>query len=294
MVAHPSPLSRGLARLGLALSLACLLPLSPLPLAAQEETAPAPDAPAPAAEQKPEMSPDFIRLYKEATQLLREEKYQEALAKLDEAEQIEANTNSMNLRGAIYTEMRDYENARQSFQKAVEASPDSFGPKFNLGEVDFLQRRYERARLRFNQLLQENDQNDLVRYKLYLTYLLDGDKDKARAMLGDFNFAGDMPGYYFAHAAWEFAAERPKVAYGWIGSATSIYPGQVNNLFADSLIELGWLDPNLSEVETELAPPVVMPTIHNLPEDFDVMTSPRGLPGGTRDREDGEIALPGG
>src|SRR5690606_12885181 len=48
-----------------------------------------------------------------------------------------------NMRGAVYTKMRDFENAREHFTKAIEltkSNPDQgFHPRFNLAEIEFVQ-----------------------------------------------------------------------------------------------------------------------------------------------------------
>lgn len=227
-------------------------------------------------------SEQFVVLYREAAALLRAKKFEESLEKLNEAEKIETNINAVNLRGAIYTEMRDYTKAREYFQQAVNMEPDSFGPRFNLGEVDFLEGKYSEARTLFEKVKEKNQNNELLNYKIYLTYLLQGDMAKAKKMLGEFDFAGELPAYYFANAAWHFANKEPKVGFGWVSSAQSIYPAQANNLFVDSLVEVGWVDPENNNVEIEMAPPTVLPKSEGPPPAELMTESPSLVPSTTK------------
>jgi Flp pilus assembly protein TadD len=189
-------------------------------------------------------NPEYQRLYNDAAVALQKKDYAAALGKLDELDKAFPNAiNAVNLRGAVYTEQRDFAKAGEAFAKAADLDKKAFPPRFNIGEVLFLQKKYAEARAKFEALQAEDSKNDLVRYKVFLCYLAAGEKEKAEKVLGEFNFAGDLPAYYFAHAAWEFAKPTPNLeeAKGWLESAGNIYSQQANLLFVDSLVELGYL-----------------------------------------------------
>ncbi|PAW76044.1 MAG: hypothetical protein B9S32_16695 [Verrucomicrobia bacterium Tous-C9LFEB] len=187
-------------------------------------------------------NPEYQKLYNEAAQALQQKDYAGALAKLDTIEKSFPNmVNVWNLRGAIYTEQRDFAKASEAFAKAGDIDKKAFAPRFNMAEVLFLQKKYPEARAKFEVLLAEDAKNDLARYKVFLCYLANGEKIDAEKVLNQFNFAGDMPAYYFAHAAWDFSQNNPQDAQGWLQSASGIYSQQANLLFVDSLVELGYL-----------------------------------------------------
>lgn len=198
----------------------------------------------PSAAQSVTASPEYKNIYDEAAVALQKKDYSTALTKLDELDKAFPNTiNSVNLRGAVYTDQRDFAKAAEAFARAVELDKKAFAPRFNIGEVLFLQKKYTDARAKFEVLAAEDPKNDLVRYKIFLCYLASGDKTQAEKMLNQFDFAGDLPAYYFAHAAWEFAKTpaNTEEAQSWLKSAGNIYPQRDNLLFVDSLVELGYL-----------------------------------------------------
>lgn len=187
-------------------------------------------------------NPEYQKLYSDAAQALQQKDYAGALSKLDVIEKSFPNiVNVWNLRGAVYTEQRDFTKASEAFAKAGDLDKKAFAPRFNMAEILFLQKKYPEARAKFEVLLAEDAKNDLARYKVFLCYLANGEKIDAEKVLNQFNFAGDMPAYYFAHAAWDFSRNNPQDAQGWLQSANGIYSQQANLLFVDSLVELGYL-----------------------------------------------------
>ncbi len=189
---------------------------------------------------KPESEP--ARLYREAVIELEKKNYTGSLSKIDEAEKLTPNDSNLeNLRGAVYTHQRDFPKAIEAFTKAVDFNKSSFSARFNLCEVLFLDKMYPEAESHFQELYKDNPKNELVLYKLFLCDLAQDKRDDAKKILTGLSFGDDFPTYYYAHAAWEFKNNNSKEAYGWIGSANNIYPPQLNALYSDSLVELGWI-----------------------------------------------------
>lgn len=91
-------------------------------------------------------------------------------------EDMEAN----NLRGALYMEARDFEAARDMFQKAagLGATPDP-DVLFNLAEVDFVEKKWRESASKFNELLKQAgeklDFEGIVHFKLAVIALKLGD-----------------------------------------------------------------------------------------------------------------------
>ena len=101
----------------------------------------------------------YTRVRDEATDFMRSVRLQESLEKLAEAERIvgEPVAELENLRGAIYTKMRDFANARVHFEKSVGLDKSSFHPHFNLAELDFVEKKFPSAIASFTSLIAENE-----------------------------------------------------------------------------------------------------------------------------------------
>ena len=65
-----------------------------------------------------------------------------------------------NLRGAVKTKLKDYAAARVHFVKAAELSKasveDSYHPRFNIAELDFVEKKWDAARGGFTQILSDH------------------------------------------------------------------------------------------------------------------------------------------
>lgn len=173
---------------------------------------------------------------------MRDRKFEEALKALDKADKEKPNTSmSYNLRGAVYTEMKDYPKAKEFFEKAKTAAPQQFAPQFNIAELLFVQKKYKEARSAFQKLQTAFPKEELLQFKIYLTYLLDGTEAEAKAQLDAFKFPSDTPAYYFAHASWAFKHQNLKDAQSWIQSSLNIFPMNQNEIFIESIEDLGWI-----------------------------------------------------
>jgi tetratricopeptide (TPR) repeat protein len=168
--------------------------------------------------------------------------YEAALRRTEEAEKLEAtNPDIANVRGAIYVKQQQWDLATAQFNKALTLNPKHFPAQFNLGEVSFLQKKYGASRLVFRPLYDADPNNELLVYKIFLTYLLEGNEPESTTWLKKMDFTGKTPAYYFAQAAWHFHRQEEAAAQGYVSSAVSIYGPAANNLFAEPLIHVGWL-----------------------------------------------------
>lgn len=200
----------------------------------------------------------------------------EALEKLSELEQAVGPSYYIeNLRGAVYTKMRDFAKARADFKKALELAKgldkESFHPKFNLAELDFVEAGNASAKLRevpprpgvepaavakqwsaahdsFTKLLKEpglgdKDTTTLINFKIYVCNLLMKKTADADVVFSTFDqFDANAPAWYYARAVQEFVKEDKDKAQEWLDSAKRIYPKETNEVYNDSLVELGWLE----------------------------------------------------
>ncbi|HEY8966991.1 MAG TPA: hypothetical protein VIM58_11130, partial [Candidatus Methylacidiphilales bacterium] len=131
--------------------------------------------------------------------------------------------------------------ATDQFNACLKANPKDVSARIGLGEVSYYQQKYADARTVYQQLATEDPKNDYFAYKVFLTYLMEGNMTEAKNRLDKFDFAGNTPAYYFAQAAWDYKQGKPTEAESYIASSVSIFPAAVNNLFADPLMSAGWL-----------------------------------------------------
>lgn len=197
----------------------------------------------PAQKKQLDLSPEYMRLVGESALLFQQEKFEESIERLNRADAIQINTPiALNMRGAIATETGHYDEARDYFKKALIDFPDYFAPNFNLGEILFLEKRYAEAREHFQKMLDKTPDNELLQYKIFLSYLLEGDSDAARKAKEAIKFPSDTPAYYFANAAWEFNRKNDQDARTWIDSSLRIFGDQANLFFLRSLKDIGFVE----------------------------------------------------
>ena len=153
----------------------------------------------------------------------------------------------INLRGEILMEQKQFDQAEAEFQKALKTDPKFRQAQFNLALVPLKKKDYTTARDRFEALLGKTPGEDkseafqIIKFNIYMTFLLEGRESRAQKMMEQFQFTGDTPALYYAQAAWEFKHNNPNKATDWITSAKKIYSPALNLVFADSFYDLGWI-----------------------------------------------------
>ena len=154
---------------------------------------------------------------------------------------------TLNLRGEILLEQKQFDQAEAEFKKALKADSKFRQAQFNLALVPLKKKDYAAARDRFEALLSKTPGGDkteaaqLIKFDIYMTWLLEGKDSRAQKLMEQFQFTGDTPALYYAQAAWEFKHNNPTRATDWITSAKKIYSPALNVVFADSFYDLGWM-----------------------------------------------------
>jgi tetratricopeptide (TPR) repeat protein len=186
--------------------------------------------------------------FEEAQQAIQQHDFAAARKFIDEADTAEPNqARVLNLRGEILMEQKELGQAETEFKKALKADPKYREAQYNLAQIPFKQKEYAKARDRFEALFSrtpggdKNQAAQLIKFKIYMTLLLDGKESRAQRMMEQFQFTGDTPALYYAQAAWEFKHNNPTKATDWIASAKKIYSPALNTVFADAFYDLGWL-----------------------------------------------------
>lgn len=188
----------------------------------------------------------------DVTGFMRGVRLQESLETLNDIEKLTGDFHIVsNLRGAVFTKMRDFKAARAEFEKAVALTKtmegESFYPKFNLAEVNFVEKKWPEARKAFSDLLAGSNVPDtgsrrLMEYKILICHLQEKQPDAAKEIAAKFDqYDNDSPAFYFANAATAFSKDQKEEAEEWLASAGKIYPKEINDAYQDSLVEVGWL-----------------------------------------------------
>ncbi len=167
---------------------------------------------------------------------------------VDEADAADPNQPAiLNLRGEILMEQKDFDGAEAAFKKAAKIDPKFREVQYNLAQIPFKKKEYAKARDRFEALFSQTPGGDknqaaqIIKFKIFMTLLLEGKESRAQKLMEQFQFTGDTPALYYAQAAWEFKHNNPNKATDWIASAKKIYSPSLNGLFSDSFYDLGWI-----------------------------------------------------
>jgi len=186
--------------------------------------------------------------FEQSQQALRKRDFATALKLVDQADQADPNQPStLNLRGEILMQQQQFDQAEAAFKKAAKLDPKFREAQYNLAQIPFKKKDYAKAQERFETLYKrtpggdKNQAAELIKFKIYMTLLLQGKESRAHSMMEEFQFTGDTPALYYAQAAWEYKHNNAEKAADWTGSANKIYSPALNSVFADAFYDVGWM-----------------------------------------------------
>jgi Tfp pilus assembly protein PilF len=207
-------------------------------------------APLPAAQVDPNRSPHVAALLDEATQLMRENRYLPAMHDVVAALKLDPdNPAAYALRGNLFATKKMWTQAEADYATAIRLDRANLPLKFDLGQIDFAQKKYADARPFFAAAQPDPDIGDLAQYEVFLCDLLGGHEDVAAQELDVFNQVGSNASYYFANAAWSLTHHDKAKAREWLTSAGHIYTPYKFKLYADNLIGLADAGPTRPPVQ---------------------------------------------
>ena len=191
---------------------------------------------------------EFVQHLQEASKLFGQKRIFESLDEIAKAKEIFPDSPDLsNLEGSCYVEFRDFDKARKFFEKALELSPDSTSVLFNIAEVDFCSRNWDKAAKEFTELLpkltgKQASMKELAEFKILLCKLKTGQVEEARKMVDNHGFMDDTPYYFFAQAAISFHDGKTAKAEEWLGRAVRIFRNpRILAPWQDTLIEFGYI-----------------------------------------------------
>jgi len=206
------------------------------------------------ADREERMKADAKANFEKAERAFQQRDFAAALKLLDLADEGTPNEPAFaNLRGEILMEEKKFDEAETVLRKAVAADPKFHEAQYNLAQIPFKKGDYAKARERLEALFSEipTDEKDqaaqLIKFKIFMTLLLEGKDAQAQQLMDQFKFTGDTPALYYAQSAWEFKHGHKEQGDDWVTSARKIYPPALNVIFADAFYDLGWLSSSGSE-----------------------------------------------
>src|SRR6267154_2053906 len=186
--------------------------------------------------------------FEQAQQAFQQRDFTTALKLVDEADKVDPNQPAtLNLRGEILMQQGKLDDAEAAFKKAEKLDPKLRDAQYNLAQIPFKKKEYAKARDRFETLYKRmpgGDKNQaaaLLKFKIYMTLLMEGKESRAHSMMEEFQFTGDTPALYSAPAGWEYKHNNAQKAEEWTNSANKIYSPALNGVFADAFYDVGWL-----------------------------------------------------
>ena len=201
--------------------------------------------------------------FEAAEQAFQQRDYTAAKKLIDEADAADpSQPATINLRGEILLAQKDFDGAENAFKQAAKIDPKFREAQYNLAQIPFKKKDYTKARDRFEALFNsapsaggdKNQAAQIIKFKIFLTLLLEGKDSRAQKMMEQFQFTGDTPALYYAQAAREFKHNNNAKANDWIVSAKKIYSPALNMVFADSFYDVGWLQPAQNVASEPVAP----------------------------------------
>jgi tetratricopeptide (TPR) repeat protein len=191
---------------------------------------------------------EFFKNLAEANRLFQQKRIFETLNILTKAEAIFAESPEvLNIRGACYVEMRAFDKAMAAFEQALKLAPDNPSVKFNIGEVLFVTKEWQKAHDMLGEVLKGVPESQaalmrLVEFKMLLCKKKLGLKDEAVALANKYDMDDDSPFYCFAQAALAYDEKRLTEAEEWLARAGRIFQNpEVLAPWQDTLVEFGYI-----------------------------------------------------
>lgn len=176
---------------------------------------------------------------RQSTKLYEAGEYQAALDRLAALQgQAGQDLSVLNLRGAILTKMKQYDEARRIFESILATDPSFFPAAYNMGEAEFLSGNYDAATEAFDGMLRRDPRNELVRFKLVLCALAAGREEEAQRLAGALLPAGNTPAWYYAQAVFARRAGDEAKARKNLAAARALHGEEGCRLFDESLAAL--------------------------------------------------------
>lgn len=191
---------------------------------------------------------EFIKHLSEASRLFQQKRVFETLEEIDKAGKIFMDSPELyNLRGSCFVEMRAFDKALADFKMAASFTKDNPSIEFNIAEVYFVTKEWEKSCAILEKVLKAIPPENLalgrlVEFKILLCKKKLGMTDDVTILAEKYDFLDDSPYYYYAQAALAYDNNDLVKAEEWLAIAGRIF--QDPNVLApwqDTLVEYGYI-----------------------------------------------------
>ena len=185
----------------------------------------------------------------EASRIFQQKRIFETNEEIDKAAAIFKDSAELyNMRGSCYVEMRAFDKAMAEFQKAADLAKNNPNIEFNIAEVYFVTKQWQKCVDMFGKVLKELPTDKatllgrLVEFKIMLSQMKLGKTDEAKALAGKYDELDDSPFYYYAKAALAFEKNDPPKADEWLQIAGRVFRDpNATAPWRDTLTEYGYI-----------------------------------------------------
>ncbi len=191
---------------------------------------------------------EFTKNFGEANRFFQQKRIFECLEALEKADKIfDKSPEIFNLYGSCYVEMRNFEKAMEAFNKASELSPENASIRFNIAEVHFVSKEWQKSHDIFQEVLKLTPEANtaltrLIEFKILLCKSKLGEDEEVIIMSEKYDFLDDSPYYYFAKAALAFQKKDDREAEQWLARAYRIFRDPaIIAPWQDTLVEFGYI-----------------------------------------------------
>lgn len=190
---------------------------------------------------------DFVNHLVEAKRLFSQKRVFETFDVLAKAKLILPDFPQLNnMFGAAYVELRDFDEAFNYFQKAYDAEPADLGVLFNIGEIFFVQAKWQQSKSYFSKVIIRSEANPsvtskLAELKVAVCNLKLGFTEKAEKALEKYSYREDTPVYYYLSAVIAFEKGDKQKANEYLGIARKVFSKQGLEPWQDCLVEANYL-----------------------------------------------------
>lgn len=141
----------------------------------------------------------------------------------------------LNLRGAILTKLKRYDEARELFSAILTTDPNFFPAAFNLGHIKFVSGDHAGALQIFQNLVRQDPGNALASFRTLLCLQALGRDDEAGEIADRLSPVGSTPAWYYAQAMIARKAGDEAAARKHLGLARSIYQDDGCKFFDETI-----------------------------------------------------------
>jgi tetratricopeptide (TPR) repeat protein len=195
--------------------------------------------------------PEYLDVLRTAVRSFSDRDFEKTITALDKAEKMmPPSPLTLNTRGAIFIEQRKFAEGAEYVKRALAIDPKFYPARFNLCEIPMMQKQYKEAREQYQKILDDLPKDELVMFRILLTYLMEKNDVEARRMLDRIPFPGKTAAYYYGNAAWEFAHGNGEEGHKWVKRGNWVFNQQMTVNFSDPLKEVGWLTESPGTTET--------------------------------------------